>query len=247
MGTGDYIFDEHASHATANNRNVNVSTKIRNPIIAPKWGPNGAARDLPDHYVIDCSGRDMKELIPGVVDQAKAIFEQHGVILLKNTGLNTTDEMETWMTEILTDKMKYEGGANSRRSLNDNHEKNVYDTGAPLTANLHYHHEMAYVPKSVQSLGFCCVECPEGKGWTWISDQKESTKYFLSTKFGQKLKEKGLCYVRCLTNKNAYEGKEKRSLGVVLGPPFTRQGQREGCWPGERESDNASESSQGLC
>ena len=42
--------------------------------------------------------------------------------------------------------VKYEGGANPRDALP---EENVYDTGAPLPAHIHYHHEMAYIEETV--------------------------------------------------------------------------------------------------
>jgi len=31
----------------------------------------------------------------------------------------------------------------------------------------------------------------------------------LKTKVGQKLKEKGVCFIRCLTDRDAYKGREK--------------------------------------
>lgn len=37
--------------------------------------------------------------------------------------------------------------------------KNVYDTGAPNSAYLHYHHEMAYVNESVSKISFVCKVC----------------------------------------------------------------------------------------
>ena len=51
--------------------------------------------------------------------------------------------------------MEYKGGANSRRNLetSDMQNINVYDTGAPGNAFIHYHHEMTYVSKSVKNKG----------------------------------------------------------------------------------------------
>ena len=40
---------------------------------------------------------------------------------------------------------------------------------------------------------------------------------------------------------------ERRELGVVLGPTFARVGQKDGCWPGQRESENMSETSSRAC
>lgn len=47
---------------------------------------------------------------------------------------------------------KYEGGANSRNPV----EKNIFDTGAPFSAHIHYHHEMTYVSQSIRNIAFLC-------------------------------------------------------------------------------------------
>lgn len=41
----------------------------------------------------------------------------------------------------IEEDLDYEAGSNWRNRI----EKNVYDTGAPLSAWIHHHHEMAYV------------------------------------------------------------------------------------------------------
>lgn len=199
----------------ASDGDLTESNKIRNPIIQPRWG-SGA--DLPEQHVIDCADLDMKTLDEDLVKKAQQMFKENGVVMFKNTGLDSTPDMEQWALAILDGKMKYEGGSNSRRSIKEEGQevaKNVYDTGAPSSAHLHYHHEMAYIPKSVEKIGFCCIKNTNpSKGWTWVTDEKAHTKWILSTKFGQNLKEKGVCYVRCLTNKKAYEGGEKTWNGI---------------------------------
>jgi hypothetical protein len=96
---------------------------------------------------------------------------------------------------ITEDSSRYSGGSNFRGHL----APNVYDTGAPLTANLQYHHEMAYVADSVQYITFMGIKCPKSvNSATFISNNVGATDEFLNSACGQKAKEKGLCYVRKL-------------------------------------------------
>lgn len=85
------------------------------------------------------------------------------------------------MTEVLIDDtMDYQGGANSRRAINDN----VFDTGVSHLTHIHYHHEMTYVSKSVEQIAFCCSAAPEGKGYMYVSDGVKSTDALLKTELG---------------------------------------------------------------
>ena len=78
-------------------------------------------------------------------------------------------------------------------------------------AYLHYHHEMAYVNESVKSLGFCCTDALEPtaedplRGASYVSCNLGATNDVLNTPFGQKLKERGICYIRCLTNQEKFK------------------------------------------
>jgi len=131
-----------------------------------------------------------------LIEQMSAVFNEVGALQLINTGLTDFDEMEKLSKTVSGKGMWYEGGANLRGYL----EKNVYDTGAPRHADLHYHHEMAYVKESTKWLAFLCEHAPKDpqKGATFISDNVQTTDDLMSTNFGQKLKEKGLCYIRKL-------------------------------------------------
>ena len=76
---------------------------------------------------------------------------------------------------------------------------NVYETGAPLTAHLHYHHEMEYVADSIKTISFMGIKMPRStSGATYISDTVATTQELLATPLGQKMKDKGVCYVRKL-------------------------------------------------
>ena len=101
---------------------------------------------------------------------------------------------------------EYEGGANPRGRNSE--LANVYDVGAPLCADLHYHHEMTYKSHSVKSLGFLCkhaVTSRPGVGWSFVSDSIQAHDAIMETELGQKLKDKGLCFIRRMTDARDYE------------------------------------------
>jgi len=188
--------------------NMSLVDRTRTPKIEPVWTKPGnlALDEMPGS--IDCTGLQMTnengELNPDIVAKMRQVYKEHGIVHLTNTGLTELSQMRPWVEVVQPQRMTYEGGANSRDAI----EENVYDTGAPAVAWLHYHHEMAYVGKSVQSIGFCCNKATEGKGWMYVSDNKKCTEEILKTPFGQRLKEKGICYIRCLTDKKACTDRE---------------------------------------
>ena len=97
----------------------------------------------PKAFTINCEG------VAPVLDEAfvarcKKIYSEHQMLLIKNTGISELAPLKKYIDTVLEDTMLYEGGANSRGSL----EPYFYETGAPKQASLHYHHEMAYVGKS---------------------------------------------------------------------------------------------------
>ena len=96
-------------------------------------------------------------------------FKEHGVVHLRNTNLtNDLGSMRSWALNVMGGEYNYTGGANYRGTIEG--EENVYDTGAPGEAHIHYHHEMAYMHSTVSSLGlFCGAALPEG-GSTFLSD-----------------------------------------------------------------------------
>jgi hypothetical protein len=187
------------------------------PVVPVFWTGESA---IPfEKFQVDCSKFDMQKIVVNtntsgthsandiqidhdfhetkvLIDQMSAVFNEVGALQLINTGLVDFDEMEKLSKTVSGKGMWYEGGANLRGYL----EKNVYDTGAPRHADLHYHHEMAYVKESTKWLAFLCEHAPKDpeKGATFIADNVKTTDDLMSTNFGQKLKEKGLCYIRKL-------------------------------------------------
>lgn len=130
-------------------------------------------------------------------DHSKQIFEETGAVHLVNGNLQNFKEMKALTNVVMGDTdADYKGGANLRKPI----EKNVYDTGAPKEADLQYHHEMAYIKDSPKWLAFGALETTDDpmKGATYISENLGATEMLLDTKFGQKLLEKGCCYIRKL-------------------------------------------------
>jgi hypothetical protein len=135
-------------------------------------------------------------------DAMQEMFDKRGLVILKDTGLDTGVEMESTTRLICDAPEKYEGGANLRGSL----ETNVYDTGAPRHADLQYHHEMAYVTHTPKTLTLMCLDhtTDAHEGATFVSENVGATKDLMMTKLGEKLKEKGLCYVRKLPDQKYF-------------------------------------------
>lgn len=93
---------------------------------------------------------------------------------------------------------EYVGGGNDRHKL----EPYFYETGAPRQAHIHYHHEMTYIGKSIDKISFSCIDnIGDGlRGATFFSECVGMHEAIMKTELGHKLKEKGLCYWRNLTD-----------------------------------------------
>jgi len=145
-----------------------------------------------------------------LLNSLKDQFKETGMVHMRNTDL-TSDlgSMRQWALGIMDGEYDYVGGANLRGNIEG--ENNVYDTGAPGQAHIHYHHEMAYLHTTVSSLGlFCGAALPKGTGGnTFLSDNITATDVILNSEFGKKLHEHGVQYIRCLTDKENSD-----SLGV---------------------------------
>lgn len=189
--------------------------------IVPKFW-TGVSAVEPEKFILDCSKFDMKKIVVPktsndhvshtsvneveidynnpetniLIDEMTALFKEVGVVNCVNTGLTTLEEMEKLSKTVSGKGMWYEGGANLRGYL----ERNVYDTGAPRQANIHYHSEMAYVKESTKWIAFLCEHAAKDpmRGSTFLSCKVKATDEIMSTAFGHKLKEKGVCYVRKL-------------------------------------------------
>lgn len=71
---------------------------------------------------------------------------------------------------------------------------------------------MAYLNNSIEALCFTALKVTPGVGPTFLSDNTEATKYILGLPLGQKLKRLGLCYVRKLTDREFFKGKDESGV-----------------------------------
>ena len=180
-------------------------------IIEPRWAVSDDVLP-PDSYVIDGAEYAMSDsdLAPdsALARRMNETFDSVGLVWLRNTGLTDLARMREFGKLVVKKEMRYQGGANPR----DRIEKSVYEVGAPLTAWLHYHHEMAYISHSTRMLAFLGHKAVPGKGATYVSDNVRATDAILETELGRKLKDLGLCYHRNLTDRERF--RDRAPIGV---------------------------------
>lgn len=176
-------------------------------VIEPRWSYGGEVLSA-DAYTIDAAAyrMDDDDLRPDseLAGRMNSTFDDVGLVWLRNTSLTSLQDMRRFAKLVVENEMRYEGGANPRDDL----EPNVYEVGAPLTAWLHYHHEMAYISHSTRMLAFLGHKALARRGATYVSDNLQATDAILATEFGQKLKALGICYHRNLTDREFYKNRE---------------------------------------
>lgn len=184
-----------------------TSTSILKPgqtQVIPRWwtGRYDAVMD-PSKFLVNGHGKlTSEDCHPNslIGQEIKEKFSNVGLVHVHNTGLTDMKDQRTLARIIMGEETEYEGGANPRGR--DSDLGNVYDVGAPLEASLAYHHEVTYKSHSIETLGFLCKHAVqrEGVGWSFVSDSVQAHDYIMGTPLGQKLKEKGLCFVRRMTD-----------------------------------------------
>lgn len=185
-------------------------------IVEPRWW-HGTRPLAVDSYTLDGNDFDLSDLSHdsdlGVA--MRAMYDRVGLVHVTNTGLGDLADMRSVAKLVIDAEMSYDGGANPRGNI----EANVYEIGAPLSAWLHYHHEMAYVGRSTRVISFLAKDVlppahtdpsatrGASRGATFVSDSVAATDRLLTTDFGRKLKDLGVCYHRNLTDRDAFVGK----------------------------------------
>jgi len=176
-------------------------------LILPEWW-TGTPAIAPERYEIDADGAADLDPNGWLAKEMRRVYDRVGLVHVRNTGLAGLAEMRVLAQHCLPGEMHYEGGSNPRGAI----DTNVFEVGAPLSAHLHYHHEMAYVSKSTRALAFLCKHALPDRGATYFSDGIASTDYMLSTELGQKLKDLGVCYHRSLSDREAFV--DRLEIGV---------------------------------
>jgi alpha-ketoglutarate-dependent taurine dioxygenase len=149
-------------------------------------------------YQIDCRDFESRQALEAEIRQR---FSQTGAVLLINTGLEDLSKLDHWGNILIDEPMTYEGGTQPRPQIS----KNIYDVVGyePHYIYIYPHNEMAYLPRFPQCLVFGCIAIPTKGGETLAFDNVAVTHEILQTRLGQKLKDKGVCYIRNLTDANA--------------------------------------------
>lgn len=171
-------------------------------LIVPRWW-TGKSAIAPARYEVDAGGHADLDPDGALAERMRRVYDDVGLVHVVNTGLTAMGEMRSLARQVLQTEMQYEGGSNPRRPL----EPSVFEVGAPLSAHLHYHHEMAYVGVSTRSLAFLCRAALPGRGATFFSDGIAATDHLLASGLGAKLAELGVCYHRTLTDREAFHGR----------------------------------------
>ncbi|MFK8024152.1 MAG: TauD/TfdA family dioxygenase [Ilumatobacter sp.] len=182
-------------------------------VVEPNWWTGTRPID-PVRYTVDGSQFDMTDLRHDspLGTEMRRTYDDVGLVHVINTGLTDVSDMRLVAKMVVDAEMTYDGGANPR----DNIAPNVYEVGAPLSAWLHYHHEMAYVGRSTRVIAFLAKSVlPQpaddptasrgaSRGATFVSDSMQATDRLMSTELGRKLKALGVCYHRNLTDRDAF-------------------------------------------
>ena len=150
-----------------------------------------------EEYQVDCCRfASWDDLEQGVRNQ----FFEKGLVILTNTTLKKISDIKKWGAIVIENFEDYQGGAFSRKKLSDV----VYDTGTePINLYSHPHNEMAYLPRFPRCVLLGCTAMPKKGGETLVSDNIAVTREILKTELGQKLKEKGVTYIRNMTDATA--------------------------------------------
>jgi hypothetical protein len=193
-----------APRFTAPKRLSNSILEAGQTVVIPRWwtGRYDAVLD-PSQFLVDGCGNLGKEDLQAdswIGQEMQEKYQVSGLVHVHNTGLTNMADQRELARILMGTETEYEGGANPRGR--DTDLGNVYDIGAPLQAALAYHHEMTYKSHSVESWGFLCKHAVQrdDAGWSFVSDSVQAHDYIMTTPLGQKLKDKGLCFVRRMTD-----------------------------------------------
>jgi len=169
-------------------------------IIYP-FGDNTHTLSMND-YLLDCQAFDNRNSLTASIRRQ---WEEQGIIVLKNTGMQHLSELQDWAEVLFEDFTAYDGGSAPR----DKWSETVFQLGdAPSTIDLCFHNEGCYLPKYPCCFVIGSVKCPDEGGETLLADNEKATAALLQTPVGQALKTKGMRYIRRMTDKYATDTDE---------------------------------------
>ncbi|MEZ5454025.1 MAG: TauD/TfdA family dioxygenase [Thiothrix sp.] len=164
-----------------------TNTATQRPIYP--FGDQPFALGMED-YQVDCATHadDLEQAIRGQ-------WREQGLVVLKNTGMQHLSELQRWAEVLFQDFAAYEGGSAPR----DKFGKHVFALGdAPPTIDLCFHNEGCYLPVYPRCFVIGSTQCPQEGGFTLLADNEKATQALLATDIGQKLRDKGMRYVRMM-------------------------------------------------
>jgi len=170
---------------------VNSNSQQRN--IYP-FGDNKLSLNM-DDYLLDCQSFNSRQALEQAI---KEQWYDKGLVTLKNTKMQHLSELENWGRIIYQDFTTYEGGAAPRSKWSDA----VYaidDT--PAHINMGYHNEGCYLSVVPRCFVIGSLQSLKEGGATLLSDNEITTDILLTTPIGQTMKEKGVRYIRNMTDK----------------------------------------------
>lgn len=187
-------------------------------VVIPRWwtGRYDAVLD-PARFLVDGGGKLGKDDLKAgswIGQEMQEKYQDVGLVHVHNTGLADMKDQRELARILMGNETEYEGGANPRGRAAD--LGNVYDIGAPKEAALAYHHEVTYKSHSIESLGFLCKHAVQrgDVGWSFVSDSVQAHDYIMTTPLGQKLKEKGLCFLRRMTDRTSERTNHGNPIGI---------------------------------
>lgn len=205
------LLQEQATAAVGIQLAPSILLPGQDKVICRWWRGEDAAPVVdPDRYLIDGKGKLTEADVhptSALASDMLSKFADTGLCHVTNTGLKDIRLQRDLARILMGNESEYEGGANPRGRTEE--LASVYDVGAPISAALAYHHELTYKQHSITKLGFLCRYAVNrgSEGWSYVSDSVQAHDALMMTELGQKLKDRGLCFVRRMTDKEGdYSG-----------------------------------------
>ena len=136
-----------------------------------------------------------------IAEHVKKSLACDGIIILKNTGITSANDVEGWADIWAGQTMSYAGGTNKRQTFG----KTVMTVGnEPPHVNVAAHNEMSYAYYDVYPRFFMlgCVQAPNKGGETIFANNIGITADLLKTNIGQEFFQHGVRYVRNYYNRD---------------------------------------------